>query len=264
MSEKAQQGGRQQRHGAYLKACGHEAHQHGGPPCAAKLGGIQAEAGARKNNEQRRLPQICRGSQQRAVQRVQHAGPPAQCLRPACPKAAEGEAFQTRRPAPCRIKNTSARLNSITKCPLFLLIQAHGPFVNKKADGLCAGYPSQKSSALHAKRFWRARPPGENFIPVPRRRPQRPQRVCLHPIIQGAGGICKGPGAQNLAGPRLQRGCCWVMQCTFPPPYTISSVSTPTTSLSGKMEASCSSARASFSSPNCGTMTPPFTMRKFK
>ena len=72
---KAQQGGRQQRHGAYLKACGHEAHQHGGPPCAAKLGGIQAEAGARKNNEQRRLPQICRGSQQRAVQRVQHAGP---------------------------------------------------------------------------------------------------------------------------------------------------------------------------------------------
>ena len=38
---------------------------------------------------------------------------------------------------------------------------------------------------------------------------------------------------------------------------------TPTTSRSGNMARTCSSASSSFGSSYCGTMTPPFTMRKF-
>ena len=69
----------------------------------------------------------------------------------------------------------------------------------------------------------------------------------------------------STATPRFPqgRGCCWVMQWILPPPKATSRVCTPTTSRSGNISCTCRTARASFSSPYWGRITPPLTMRKF-
>ena len=74
-----------------------------------------------------------------------------------------------------------------------------------------------------------------------------------------------GRPPSSLAVRRAQpRGCCCVMQCTLPPPSTISRPGTVTTSRSGKTPAMISRATSSLGSSNVGRMMPPLTMRKLR
>lgn len=87
------------------------------------------------------------------------------------------------------------------------MIQAHGPFVNKKGRRPLCGLSVTEVISLACKAVLAgASTRGELHSPCRAAGPKGPQRVCLHPIIQGAGGICKGPRrAKTLPGPASAR-----------------------------------------------------------
>lgn len=119
-----------------------------------------------------------------------------------------------------------------------------------------------------ARSWWRAapRPAGDESPASPFRGRGTQGRRRADPIRTTR---AAGPGwasrPRRGVGRRSQpRGCCWVMQCTLPPPSTISRPGTVTTSRSGNAPAMISRATASLGSSNVGMTTPPLTMRKLR
>lgn len=77
-------------------------------------------------------------------------------------------------------------------------MQAHGPFANEKGRRPLCGLSVTEVISLACKAVLAGTPArGELHSPCRAAGPKGPPRVCLHPIIQGAGDICKGSCARR-------------------------------------------------------------------